>query len=57
MKELDLSPEAPWRQRFRATDIRWAVIAQQNPDRGLVCTNKDGVYQLYAWDISSNKFT
>ena len=44
MKELDLNPEAPWRQRFRATDIRWAVIAQQNPDRGLVCTNKDGVY-------------
>jgi len=57
MKELDLTPEAPWRQRFRATDIAWAVIARQNPNRGLVCTNKDGVYQLYAWDVSSNRLT
>lgn len=55
MKELDLSPEAPWRQRFRATDILWAVVAQQNEHRGLVCTNKDGVYQLYSWDIPSNR--
>jgi hypothetical protein len=46
MKTLDLSPEAIWRQRFRATDIRWAVTAQQNPKRGLVCTDKDGIYQL-----------
>ena len=57
MKELDLTPEAPWRQRFRTTDILWAVVAQQNPHRGLVCTDKDGVYQLYAWDISSNSLT
>ena len=57
MKEPDLSPEAPWRQRFRATDIPWAKIAQRNPNRGLVCTNKDGIYQLYAWDVSSNGLT
>lgn len=57
MKELDLTPEALWRQRFRATDIAWAVIAQQNPNHGLVCTNKDGIYQLYAWDIPSNELT
>lgn len=55
MKELDLRPEAPWRQRFRATDILSAVVARQNPERGLVCTNKDGIYQLYAWDIPSNE--
>jgi len=55
MKELDLSPEAPWRQRFQATNILSAVVARQNPERGLVCTNKDGIYQLYAWDIPSNE--
>lgn len=57
MKELNLSPEAPWRQRFHATDILSAVVARQNPERGLVCTNKDGIYQLYAWDIPSNELT
>ena len=57
MKELDLSPEAPWRQRYRATNILWAKVAEQNPEQGLVCTNKDGIYQLYAWDITSNKLT
>jgi dipeptidyl aminopeptidase/acylaminoacyl peptidase len=51
MKALDLSPTAPWRQRFRAASVAWADIAAANPRRGLVCTNKDGIYQLYAWDI------
>jgi dienelactone hydrolase len=55
MKPLDLSPEANWRKRFRATDIRWAVVAEQNPKRGLACTNKDGIYQLYAWDIPTGE--
>ena len=55
MKPLDLSPEANWRKRFRATDIVWAVIAKQNPQRGLVCTNKDGIYQLYAWDVATGE--
>jgi dipeptidyl aminopeptidase/acylaminoacyl peptidase len=55
MKPLDLSPEANWRQRFRATDILWAATAKLNPQRGLVCTNKDGIYQLYAWDVGTGE--
>jgi len=55
MKSLDLSPEAIWRRRFRAADIIWAVLAQRNPERGLVCTNKDGIYQLYAWDVGTGQ--
>ncbi|HEX5941427.1 MAG TPA: hypothetical protein VFY66_04080, partial [Anaerolineales bacterium] len=55
MKPLDLRPEANWRKRFRATDIRWTFVAAQNPQRGLVCTNKDGIYQLYAWDIPTGE--
>lgn len=55
MKDLDLSPNAIWRQRFLAADIFWSVVAQQNPGRGLVCTNKNGIYQLYAWDIPTGE--
>jgi dipeptidyl aminopeptidase/acylaminoacyl peptidase len=55
MKALDLSPEANWRKRFRAVNIFWAMTAKLNPDRGLVCTNKDGIYQLYAWDVETNR--
>jgi hypothetical protein len=55
MKALDLSPEANWRRRFRATDIRWTFLAAQNPRRGLACTNKDGIYQLYAWDVPAGE--
>lgn len=51
MKPLNLDSDAPWRQRFRSASIAWAEVATQNPARGLVCTNKDGVFQLYAWDI------
>ncbi|HSL44745.1 MAG TPA: prolyl oligopeptidase family serine peptidase [Anaerolineales bacterium] len=57
MKPLDLRPEAIWRKRFRTADIFWAVTAHKNPQRGLVCTNKDGIYQLYAWDVSTDELT
>jgi dienelactone hydrolase len=55
MKPLDLSSEANWRKRFRASDIRWADFAQQNKNRAVVCTNKDGIYQLYAWDAATDE--
>jgi len=55
MKELDLRPEATWRKRFRAVNILWAVLAEQNPSHGLVCTDKDGIYQLYAWDVATGE--
>ena len=55
MKALDLSREANWRKRFRASEIVWAAVAHLNPQRGLVCTNKDGIYQLYAWNIPGNE--
>ena len=53
MKPLNLDTNAPWKQRYRAANIAWAQVANQNPSHGLVCTNKDGIYQLYAWDIST----
>jgi dipeptidyl aminopeptidase/acylaminoacyl peptidase len=51
MKPLNLEPDAPWRRRYRAASIAWAEVASQNQARGLVCTNKDGIYQLYAWKV------
>lgn len=53
MKQLDLSPDAPWRKRFNAPRVAFAAVASQNPARGVVCTNRDGIYQLYAWDVES----
>lgn len=55
VKELNVRPDAPWKQRFRAASIAWSALASQNPARGLVCTNKDGIYQLYGWDVASNQ--
>lgn len=53
MKQLDLTPDAPWRQRFRAASINWARLAAANPSRGLVGTNLGGISQLHAWDVPS----
>jgi dipeptidyl aminopeptidase/acylaminoacyl peptidase len=55
MKPLDLRPEAIWRKRFLASNISWAVTAPLNPQHGLVCTNKDGIYQLYTWDVPTGE--
>lgn len=51
MKPLDLTPHAPWRERFRAASINWARIAAAHPERGVVGTNLGGVSQLHAWDL------
>src|SRR5215211_1439290 len=55
MKVVDLNTEADWRKRFRAGDIFLAMTAKLNPQRGIVCTNRDGMYQLYAWDIPTGE--
>jgi dipeptidyl aminopeptidase/acylaminoacyl peptidase len=55
LKELDLRADAPWRLRFRAPGVAWTALATGNPQRGIVCTNKDGIYQLYAWDVASGE--
>ena len=52
--EVNLSDSAAWKKRFRAPAIAWTRLASGNPDRGLVCSNKDGVYQLYAWDAADD---
>jgi len=57
LRELNLSQDAPWKKRFRAPSIAWSMLATQNPNRGLVCTNKDGIYQLYAWQTDNNTLT
>lgn len=54
-KEIDTRDNAPWKRRFRATSLRWAHIAHQRSDRGVVCSNQGGIFQLYAWHIPSGK--
>ena len=57
LNPLNLNDNAPWKQRFRAPSIAWSRLAAQNPCLGLVISNKDGVYQLYAWQPESNQLT
>ena len=53
LKNLNFEENAIWKQRFRAPKIRWAKIANLNPQRGLVSADHDGVLQLYAWDVAT----
>ena len=54
LRPPNLSADARWKKRYRAPSILWSRRASLNPQRGLVCSNKDGVYQLYAWDTVAN---
>lgn len=54
---VDRSADARWKQRFRAPTIAWSSRAAQNPSRGLVASNKDGVFQLYAWNTETDALT
>jgi len=55
LTQPDLSAGAPWKQRIRAPIIAWSSRAAQNPSRGLLCSSKDGVYQLYAWNTQTEE--
>ena len=55
VKQPDLSENAMWKQRYRAASITFAMVAKQDPSRGLVCTDRDGIRQLYAWDVLSGE--
>ncbi len=55
IKPIDLSENAPWKQRARVAFILRAPFAQTNPARGLVVHNKSGSHQIYAWDTSSGE--
>jgi acetyl esterase/lipase len=49
----DTRADAPWKAYFRTNQIIWVAIATANPERGLVCMQYEGAYQLYAWRIAS----
>lgn len=53
MKPLNLDANAPWKQRYRAPSVLWSRLANGNPQRGAVLSNASGVYQVYAWDVST----
>ena len=57
MKPLDTSPDAPWKQRYRAPAVMLPRCAAQNPQRGIVTSNVSGIYQVYAWDVPSGNLT
>jgi dipeptidyl aminopeptidase/acylaminoacyl peptidase len=40
-----------WEARFRAPRTYWVRTAANRPDRGIVCTNATGVYQLHRWTV------
>ncbi|MCY3799438.1 MAG: prolyl oligopeptidase family serine peptidase [Chloroflexi bacterium] len=56
LKPLDLSADAPWKQRFRAPSIE-CYRAAQDPSRALVRSDKDGLWQLYAWQADTSALT
>jgi dipeptidyl aminopeptidase/acylaminoacyl peptidase len=57
MNPLNLSPNAPWRQRFNVSVVAFTQVAKLNPQRGLAVTNRTGVYQLHSWDTVTGELT
>ncbi|HEX8026511.1 MAG TPA: hypothetical protein VF484_09910, partial [Candidatus Limnocylindrales bacterium] len=52
VRRADPEEGAPaWEARFRAPRTFWVQTAANRPDRGIVCTNATGVYQLHRWMV------
>ena len=41
---------AGWKERYRTATYTCSGVAAENPARGVIATNKDGVGQIYSWD-------
>ena len=48
-----LDDDAPWKQRMRAPMYFWGALARRRTARGVICYNRTGRYELYAWDVPS----
>ncbi len=48
-----MDADAPWKKRFRLPRVS-IQIASGNPEHVLVNSNRTGVYELYAYDLSSD---
>lgn len=57
VNELRTDNDAPWKQRFRVSTVLWTQLAKRNPTRGIAVSNRSGIYQLYAWDVSAGQLT
>jgi len=55
VREPQLDNSAPWKQRFRAPVITNTQIARLMPTRGLVTSNRSGIYQPYSWDVPTGE--
>jgi hypothetical protein len=55
LKNPLLEDSAPWKQRFRAAVIARTEVARLAPTRGLVMSNRSGVYHLHTWDVSTGE--
>lgn len=53
MQPLNLAPDAPWKQRYRAPAVILSRLAANNPQRGIATSNASGIYQVYAWDVAT----
>src|SRR5512135_2408033 len=52
---VQANPEPAWKRRFRLPTLLWTAVARSFPTRGLAVTNQSGVYQLYAWQVSTGE--
>jgi Tol biopolymer transport system component/dienelactone hydrolase len=46
--------DEPWAARFRATRLSLPEWARDRPERCLYLSNRSGVFELYAWDRSTD---
>ena len=49
--EQSAAATSAWEARFRAPRTWWVRTAATRPERGIVCTNATGVYQLHRWTV------
>lgn len=55
LKPLDTTENAPWKAFYRLPQVQISQLASINKERGVVLSNKDGVYQQYAWHLPTNE--
>ncbi len=55
IEPIDLSDNAPWKQRFHVPLLLKMNVASTNPARGLVVGDPSGSFQLHAWNTAGGE--
>ena len=55
LRSVDTNANAPWKLRYKAPAIFFSQLASNNPERGVVASDRSGTFQWFGWQPATGQ--